>query len=166
MIFKKKKHLIDLYSILLSLSRNKFFYEKLNLLDTFETRIYLMFLHFSTILIVYKIKGQKFDQKTYDYFFHNIENNLREIGLGDVAVNKKMKDLNKILYDILLKLETKLIQNPSKINKNLIFKYFEVLKNPKSGKFAIFENYLTDFYDFCFELPIENMVSKSINFRK
>ena len=124
-----------------------------------------MFLHFSTILIVYKIKGKKFDQKTYDYFFHNIENNLREIGLGDVAVNKKMKDLNKILYDILLKLETKLIQNPSKINKNLIFKYFEDLKNPKSDKFALFENYLTDFYDFCFELPVENMVSSSINFK-
>ena len=124
-----------------------------------------MFLHFSTILIVYKIKGKKFDQKTYDYFFHNIENNLREIGLGDVAVNKKMKDLNKILYDILLKLETKLIQNPSKINKNLIFKYFEVLKKAKIDKLAIFEKYLTDFYDFCFELPIENMVSRSINFK-
>ena len=26
----------------------------------------------------------------------NIENNLRELGFGDVSVNKKMKDLNKI----------------------------------------------------------------------
>ena len=122
-------------------------------------------MHFSVMLIIYKKKGKKFDQKSYDYLFHNIEINLREMGLGDVSVNKKMKDLNKILYDILLKLETQLTQTPSKINKNLIFKYFEVLKNPKSGKFAIFENYLTDFYDFCFELPIENMVSSSINFK-
>ena len=38
-------------------------------------------------------------------FFHNIENNLRELGFGDVSVNKKMKDFNKILYDILLKIE-------------------------------------------------------------
>ena len=37
--------------------------------------------------------------------FHNIENNLRELGFGDVSVNKKMKDFNKILYDILLKIE-------------------------------------------------------------
>ena len=40
-------------------------------------------------------------------FFNNIENNLRELGFGDVTVNKKMKDFNKILYDILLKLDLK-----------------------------------------------------------
>ena len=165
MIFKKKQHLIDLYSILLSLSRNKFFYQKVNLPDTFETRVYLMFLHFSIILIIYKKKKIKFDQKVYDYFFHNIENNLRELGLGDVAVNKKMKELNTILYDILLKLETKSTQAPSKINKNIIFKYFEHLKNKNTDKSSIFENYLTNFYDFCFELPIENMVKSSINFK-
>ena len=125
-----------------------------------------MFLHFSIILIVYKKKRAKFDQKAYDLFFHNIENNLREMGLGDVAVNKKMKDLNKILYDILLKVESKSTQTALKINKNLISKYFEHFKNTKSDKFSIFENYLTDFYDFCFELPIENMVKSSINFRK
>ena len=33
-----------------------------------------------------------------------VENDLRELGFGDVSVNKKMKDLNKILYDILLKI--------------------------------------------------------------
>ena len=165
MIFKKKQHLIDLYSILLSLSRNKFFYKKVNLPDTFETRIYLMFLHFSIILIIHKKKREKFDQKIYDYFFHNIENNLRELGFGDVAVNKKMKDLNKILYDILLKLETKLTRLPFQINKDIIFKYFEHLKNQNSHKISIFENYLTNFYDFCFELPIENMVKRSINFK-
>ena len=38
-------------------------------------------------------------------FFYNIENNLRELGFGDVSVNKKMKDLNKIFYDILLKIK-------------------------------------------------------------
>jgi hypothetical protein len=64
-----------------------------------------MFFHFSILMIVFKKKEKKFDQKSYDNFFHNIENNLRELGFGDIAVNKKMKDFNKILYDILLKLE-------------------------------------------------------------
>ena len=62
-----------------------------------------MFIHFSLILIVFK-KSKNFDQSSYDRFFHNIEYNLRELGLGDVTVNKKMKELNKILYDILLKI--------------------------------------------------------------
>ena len=61
-----------------------------------------MFLHFSIMMIVSKKKGIKLDQDLYDSLFHNIEYNLRELGFGDVSVNKKMKDLNKILYDILL----------------------------------------------------------------
>ena len=57
-----------------------------------------MFIHFSLLMIITKKKGKKFDQKIYDLFFHNIEYNLRELGFGDVTVNKKMKELNKILY--------------------------------------------------------------------
>ena len=94
-----------MYNILLKLSRNIFFYKDINLKDTFETRIYLMFFHFSILMIIFKNKNKKFDQKQYDQLFFNIENNLRELGFGDIAVNKKMKDLNKILYDILLKIK-------------------------------------------------------------
>ena len=45
-------------------------------------------------MLIFKKKGEKFNQKEYDSLFHNIENNLRELGFGDVSVNKKMKDLN------------------------------------------------------------------------
>ena len=76
-------------------------------------------------MIIFKKKGKKFAQKDYDFFFHSIEYNLRESGLGDVSVNKKMKDFNKIMYDILLKIENG-EKDPKKfkINKILINKYF------------------------------------------
>ena len=82
-----------------------FFYIDLQLPDNYETRINLIFFHFSIMMIIFKKKGQKFDQNSYDSLFVNLENNLRELGFGDVAVNSKMKNLNKILYDILLKIE-------------------------------------------------------------
>ena len=104
MIFQKK-HNSQLYNILLKLSRNIFFYKKIQLNDSFETRIFLMFFHFSILMIIFKKKGEKFDQKEYDNVFNSIEYNLRELGFGDVSVNKKMKDFNKLLYDILLKIE-------------------------------------------------------------
>ena len=120
-----KKHNDNLYNTLLTLSRSVFFYDKIKLADNFETRIYLMFMHFSIMMIVSKKKGKKFDQKSYDYLFYNIENNLRELGLGDVAVNKKMKDFNKILYDILLKIELEPKNDKDFIINNiLITKYF------------------------------------------
>ena len=155
----------NLYNILLTLSRNKFFYEKIKLPDTFETRIYLMFIHFSLLMIISKKKGKKFDQKTYDLFFHNIEYNLRELGFGDVSVNKKMKDLNKLLYDILLKIEEKSNKNSFTINKSLIIKYFKMLDSTKSDYYRYFSSYFTKFFNFCFELPLENMIRDCINFR-
>ena len=54
-----KSHPNNLYNILLQLSRNIFFYEKIKLPDTFETRIYLMFVHFSIFMIITKKKGFK-----------------------------------------------------------------------------------------------------------
>ena len=166
MIFKTTKHKTDLYNILLALSRNIFFYKKIKLSDTFETRIYLMFFHFAILMIVSKKKGIKFDQNNYDYLFNNIENNLRELGFGDVTVNKKMKELNKILYDILLKIEV-ISPNLEKffIKPALVQKYFSELENPKNSNLSEFSKYFEDFFDFCFELPINNMVRDAINYK-
>ena len=81
-------------------------------------------------MIVTKKKNSKFDQKTYDYIFYNIENNLRELGFGDVSVNKKMKEFNKILYDILLKLDLKNLNNKDfKINTDIVKNYFTELES-------------------------------------
>ena len=158
-------HKTKLYNILLTLSRNIFFYKKIGLADTFETRIYLMFIHFSILMIVFKNKGSKLDQKLYDNLFNNIEYNLRELGFGDVTVNKKMKELNKIMYDILLKLNTEKYKNGFKINHSLILSYFNSLKDKKNSKFVEFETYLTNFFHFCFELPLDNMVEDLNKFR-
>ena len=92
-----KNHNNNLYNTLLSLSRNILFYQKIQLSDTFETRIYLMFIHFSLMMIVSKKKNLKFDQKSYDYLFQSIEYNLRELGFGDVSVNKSKSLMKKIL---------------------------------------------------------------------
>ena len=153
-----------MYITLLTLSRDIFFYKKLELKDDFETRLYLMFIHFSIILKIFKKKGSKFDQNSYDSLFHNVENNLRELGFGDVSVNKKMKDLNKILYDILLKLD-KSSNNELKINEKLISKYFDLDTDKNKVKYNEFNQYFVNFYNFCFELSLDSMIRKAVNFK-
>lgn len=122
-------------------------------------------MHFSIFMIITKKKGFKFDQKNYDYLFHCIENDLRELGFGDVTVNKKMKELNKILYDILLKIESNHKSELFKLNYNLIFKYFDNFKGQECRFYRDFELYFLKFYNFCFELPAENMILRSIKFK-
>ena len=155
-----------MYNILLQLSRNIFFYEKIKLPDTFETRIYLMFIHFSIFMIISKKKGTKFDQKSYDSLFNNIEYNLRELGFGDVTVNKKMKEFNKILYDILLKIDIKKDnKNEFKMNSDLIKNYFTAFNVMEEAKLAKFNDYFQNFFNFCFELDLDNMIEMAIKFK-
>lgn len=147
---------------MLNLSRNIFFYKELSLKDTFETRVYLMFFHYSIILILLKKKELKTDQENYNNLFFCIENNLRELGLGDISVNKKMKNLNKIFYDILLKLNLEITH--FKLNKDILIKYFDNLAQ-NDNKLKKCELYFEKFYKFCFELPPQHMIESIKNFK-
>ena len=87
-----KKHNNELYINLVKLSRNKFFYQDVLLKDKTESRVLLIFFHFALILHSNKRKNKGNDaQDVFDNIFQNIEYNLRELGDGDVGVNKKMK---------------------------------------------------------------------------
>ena len=163
-MFNIKRHKADIYNTLLFLSRKIFFYKKIKLKDNFETRIYLMFMHFSVFLIIYKYKKVKFPQLIYDDLFFCIENNLRELGYGDVSVNKKMKDLNKILYDILLKINDKKVG--FKLNQKLAIKYFHEFGNLNDDKYELFERYFERFFNFCFELQHETMIKDALKFKE
>ena len=93
----KNEHLIEnLYSNILLLSRNKLFYNKIGLNDTFQNRIYLIFMHTSFLFIKLKKNDSKhlnakFCQSMFDLIFKKIDLDMREIGFGDTIINKKMK---------------------------------------------------------------------------
>jgi hypothetical protein len=143
------------------LSRNIFFYEEIKLSDKFESRIMLIFIHLSIIMIITK---NKFPQNIFDNIFHNIEYHLREIGHGDVSVNQKMKTLNKIFYDILLKIELK--ENDKFIpDINIIKKYLYSESKITTEISSKINDYFINFYNFCFVLNKENMIKGQINFK-
>ena len=158
-----KKHNNKLYNKLTELSRNKFFYRDTQLMDNFQTRILLIFFHLSIILKISKKSNlKKKTQEIFDNVFQNIEYHMRELGHGDVSVNKNMKNLNKIFYDILYNLDQDLYDTEK--SKKLLMKYFfskDKSDNEKATKLA---NYFQKFRDFCFDLDVNNMLNGSINF--
>ena len=103
----KKKNFLPLYNKIVFLTRKSFFYKDFKLFDSFSNRIYLIFFHLSFILIAIKnIRSDKDDQQAiFDFFFKQIELNCRELGYGDITVNKKMKHLIKLFYEILIPCE-------------------------------------------------------------
>jgi len=72
-------------------------------------------------------KNDKNYQIFFDYIFHRIETDLRELGYGDMSVNKKMKVIVTKFYSILL--DFKNFDNIDKLNKvEILVKYFKNIK--------------------------------------
>ena len=159
-----KKHNNQLYNKLSDLSRNKFLYEEIKLADNFETRILLIFFHLSIILKIAKGTGSnKKTQDIYDNIFQNIEYHIRELGYGDVSVNKNMKNMNKIFYDILYSLDKE--TSNTNISKKLLEKYFNPKNISSNVKISKLADYLVKFQNFCFDLDVNIMLNGSIDFK-
>ena len=159
------KHSNKLYNKLVELSRNKFFYNDLRLADNFETRVLLIFFHFIIILRLKKNNNLKKDfQELFDNIFQNIEINIRELGYGDTKVNNTMKNLNKIFYDILYKLDNDgLLKFHDR--SDLLNKYFFNNKKNNEQNIVKLAKYMDQFNDFCFDLNIDNVLKGSIEFK-
>ena len=157
-----------LYNYILLLSRNKIFYTKFDLIDTFQNRIYLIFIHMSFLFI--KIKQNKgdekykfFSQNMFDLVFKKIELNMREIGYGDVTINKNMKFLVKSFYNILLNCESFSKKNLSA--KNIFFsKYLNYRNIQKKSNNRHLIKYFDKYESFCFNLKPDSVLEGDLIF--
>ena len=157
-----------LFNNILLLSRNELFYTKFNLRDTFQNRIYLIFMHISFLFI--KIKqnnGNKkyklFYQKMFDLIFNKIELNMREIGFGDVYVNKNMKFLVKNFYNILINCED--FNKKSLNSKNVFFlKYLEQNGDKKKAFNTTLIKYFEKYQAFCLDLNPDTVLKGKLKF--
>ena len=119
---------IKLYNNLVNLSRNKNIFSIFTNKDTFSDRLLILLFHFAFFLRKYKSTTDKeYLQKFYDYFFRQIELSLREIGYGDVSINKKMKDYINIFYSILDKIND--WNNLDNVKKSEILSIYYNLKD-------------------------------------
>ena len=97
---------LNIYNNLIRLTRNKILYLNLKNNDTFSDRLIILLFHFGFFLKLYKSELSKNEsQKLFDFMIRQVELSIREIGYGDVSVNKKMKDYVNLFYSILNKME-------------------------------------------------------------
>ncbi len=134
---------LNIYNNLVNLTRNKNLYLNLKNNDTFSDRLIVLLFHFGFLLKYYKEQVSKDEsQKLFDFFIRQIELSIREIGYGDVAVNKKMKDYVNLFYSILGKIETW-----EKYNKSKKVEMFKNYMNIKEDS-EFFVNYFDKYRNF------------------
>tara|TARA_B100000941_G_scaffold129089_1_gene91195 strand:+ start:8123 stop:8596 length:474 start_codon:yes stop_codon:yes gene_type:complete len=132
------KNYINIYNNLIKFTRNKLLYKNTNVEEDFSIRLTMYLIHFAFFLKEYKSKNQKKElQDIYDYNFRQLEISIREIGYGDVSINKKMKDYLNLFHKIILDLDkwesyqtqekasffSNIISN--KVNSSFFIEYFE-----------------------------------------
>ena len=139
---------LNIYNNLVKLTRNKNLYQNLKNNDTFSDRLVILLLHFGFFLKVYKDNVTKKEaQNLFDFFIRQIELSIREIGYGDVSVNKKMKDYVNLFYSILEKIEKwDYLEKSEKIN--LIADLMNIYKDND-----LIVNYLDKYKDFLSKNP-------------
>src|SRR5262245_61207597 len=104
-LFKKKNHNQTIvnrqYAALTSSARVPFFYTDLDVPDTvmgrFEMLTVVMILFFRRTANSV-VSGQELAQEIVDAFFQDIDHSIRELGIGDQSVPKRMKKLAGMFY--------------------------------------------------------------------
>ena len=154
------KNYINIYNNLVRLTRNKNLYKTLKNKDTFSDRLIILLFHFAFFLKVYKEEVSKKEaQNIFDFVIRQIELSIREIGYGDVSVNKKMKDYVNLLFSIIKIVDIWETFHNSKKN-SLIANYINIDTHND-----LFVKYFDKFEEFLAKNPLKIFTKDILEFK-
>lgn len=86
------------YEAIVAAARHPTFYADLSVADTVDGRFDMISMH--TFLVLDRLKGVEgeFRQRLVDELFRDMDRSLREMGVGDVSVGKKVRKMAEVFY--------------------------------------------------------------------
>lgn len=97
----KTDSIASLYGAIVAQARSPSFYVEFGVPDTVEGRFDLIVLHL--VLVLRRLagagdRGADLGQRLFDAFCRDLDGNLREMGVGDLAVPKRMRAFGEAFY--------------------------------------------------------------------
>jgi cytochrome b pre-mRNA-processing protein 3 len=112
-LFKgREKREKRLYGAIVAAARHVRFYEKMGVPDTIEGRFEMIVLHL--FLVLNRLKGEGVEglrQRLTDEFFSDMDRSLRELGVSDVTVGKKVRKIAESYYGRVIAYDKALLAN-------------------------------------------------------
>lgn len=102
-----------LYEAIVAAARHVRFYEDMAVADTIDGRFDMIVLHL--FLVLNRLKGQGVEdirQRLTDEFFADMDRSLRELGVSDVAVGKKVRRIAESYYGRVMAYDRALAAGP------------------------------------------------------
>ncbi len=106
-LFKRKpdaRAVGQVYASIVAQSRQEIFYARWDVPDTLNGRFDMISLHLSLLfqaLRTSREQDRQFSQAVFDLFFKDMDRSLREMGVGDMAVPKKIQKMGELFYGML-----------------------------------------------------------------
>jgi cytochrome b pre-mRNA-processing protein 3 len=105
--FRRRLHnrnIHALYGMIVAQARSRAFYADYGVPDTVEGRFELIVLHL--VLLLRRLarmhqaggRSNSYGQQLFDAFCRDLDDNLREMGVGDMAVPRKMRQFGEAFY--------------------------------------------------------------------
>jgi cytochrome b pre-mRNA-processing protein 3 len=89
-----------IYGMIVAQAREPAFYASLNVADTVNGRLDMLILHLWLVLRRLRSVdgGEQLAQALFDHFCNDMDDNLREMGVGDLTVPKRMQAFGEAFY--------------------------------------------------------------------
>jgi cytochrome b pre-mRNA-processing protein 3 len=118
-LFKaREKREKRLYEAIVAAARHVRFYEDMGVADTIDGRFEMVVLHL--FLVLNRLKGEGVEdlrQNLTDEFFADMDRSLRELGVSDVAVGKKVRKIAESYYGRVTAYDGALSASPKKLEE-------------------------------------------------
>jgi len=104
------------YRAIVAQSRHPRFYAEWGVPDTITGRFDMISLHMALLFRRLRSESKqvrKFSQAIFDLFFKDMDRSLREMGVGDLAIPKKIQKMGSIFYGLLTNLNEAMDRNDS-----------------------------------------------------
>jgi len=163
----------NIYTNIVKTSRNKNFFLSLKVEDTVEGRFDIIILHSFIVFQFFLYIGQKksdLSQMLFDHMFADFDNNLREMGFGDIAVNKRMKQFIKAFYGRISNYsksqsEFEKLNDYTMLNRTILRNIYKD-KNPGNESINYWKEYIVDNIKYINNNTLDKNINNLFSFKK
>jgi cytochrome b pre-mRNA-processing protein 3 len=129
-----------IYGMIVTQAREPLFYRDLGVPDTVNGRFDLLLLHLWLLLRRLKSveAGTGLSQALFDHFCEDMDDNLREMGVGDLAVPKRMRAFGEAFYGRSAAYDMALTESSEAFAQALCKNVFNGEKIEKAGELAAY----------------------------
>ena len=158
---KETHHAESLYSAIVERARNPLFYQKYGVPDSVEGRFDMIAIH--AFLILWRLKADRREtealaQALFDRMFVDMDENLREMGVGDLSVGTRVKGMAKAFYGRTAAYEAGLKEGQKELTLALRRNLYRA-GEPKPEIAEAMARYVQGQADFLKELEFESLLS-------